>query len=187
MYRLSVRDFDTWLNQEIWTNYSIKEPRKYILYDFADELTRWMRKKGYRMDHRWGRTAVTNWIYRLSVRIKIGQSQPRTIVDSVIHRNLPEDLYRFHTVIGSASIQDFMSEWSLCEEFTTELPLGRAIQTELESLLWSYLDLETSEQGDLVVSLLEQEDSDGEFTTRRVDEYIQDAAEGFHGGVGYKV
>ena len=68
-------------------------------------------------------------------------------------------------------------------------------QSELEILLWSYLDLDESEQGAIVLEMLEQESSDsedhharrGRAVAARVDEYIQDAAEGYHGGVGYKV
>jgi hypothetical protein len=87
-----------------------------------------------------------------------------------------------------------MESWSLIEDFDTTLPLGQAVQSELEILLWSYLDLDESEQGMVVLEMLEQDSSDsedpirrGRAVTARVDEYIQDAAEGYHGGVGYKV
>jgi hypothetical protein len=193
-YRLSSRDFDVWFNQTIWINDYKQEARKYSIYDFADELTRWMRKKGYKMDSRWdtGRTVVANWLYRLSIRVKVG-AQPQlkcnAIIGSIIHRNYMEDLHRFNTVVGSTGIEEFMEMWSLNEEFSPELPLGQAVQNELESLLWSYLDLDESEQGAIVLELMEHDHSDEEGvpTARRVDDYIQDAAEGYHGGAGYKV
>lgn len=193
-YRLSSRDFDAWFNQEIWINHSAKDARKYAVYRFADELTSWMKKSGYTMDHRWntGRTVVANWLYRLSVRIKVGHQaclRTRAIIGGIIHRNLVEDQDRFHSVIGSAGIQKFMSKWSLNEDFDTSMPLGQTIQNELEIFLWSYLDLDESAQGNIVLELIEQDhsDSEGAPVARRVDEYIQDAAEGYHGGVGYKV
>ena len=193
-YRLSSRDFDIWFNQTIWVNDCKKEARKYSVYDFAEELTRWMRAKGYKMDSRWdtGRTVVANWLYRLSIRVKVGaQAQLRcsAIVGAIHHRNFNEDLHRFHTVIGSTGIEEFMEQWSLIEDFDPTLPLGQTVRTELESLLWSYLDLDESEQGAIVLELMEQDHSDEEGvpTARRVDDYIQDAAEGYHGGVGYKV
>lgn len=199
-YHLSSYDFAIWLNQEIWINGAEKEPRKYCLYEFADALTKFMKSHGYRMDIRWGtgRTVITNWLYRLSVRVKVGeqrQLRPSVIAGEIHHRCLPEDFDRFHCVVGSIEIMNFMEAWSLIEDFDTSLPLGQAVQSELEILLWSYLDLDESEQGAIVLEMLEQESSDsedhharrGRAVAARVDEYIQDAAEGYHGGVGYKV
>ncbi len=175
-------------------DHSTKEARKYTIYEFAEDLTHWMKKNGYTMDRRWytGRTVVANWLYRLSIRVMVGKQpclRTHAITGEIIHRNFIEDQHRFYNVIGSAGIQHFMSKWSLHEDFDTTMPLGQVIQNELESLLWSYLDLDESAQGNIVLELIENDHSDGEGApvTRRVDEYIQDAAEGYHGGVGYKV
>ena len=184
-YRLSSRDFDVWMNQLIWVRDDAKEERKHYIYQLARQLTAWMKSYGYMMDSRWhdGRTVVANWLYRICVRTKFGAQkhlEPSAIVGEICHRNQTEDMVRFNMTIGAQGIEEFLESWKMVEDLDPECPMGQAVQSELEMLLWSYLDFDSEE---------ESADEATEVIQRgaKVDEYLQDAAEGFHGGKGSKV
>jgi hypothetical protein len=184
-YRLSSSDFDVWMNQRIWIRNDAKEVRKHYIYEMAHQLTAWMKSYGYTMDSRWhnGRTVLANWLYRICVRTKVGaqkQLNSSNIIGEIYHSNQTEDMVRFNMTIGAQGIEEFLEDWKMVEDLDPECPMGQAVQSELEMLLWSYLDFDCDE---------ESGDEATEVTQRgaKVDEYLQDAAEGFHGGKGSKV
>jgi hypothetical protein len=144
-----------------------------------------MKQNGYTMDSRWhdGRTVVANWLYRICVRTKVGAHkdlESSAIIGEIYHRNQTEDMARYYATIGSQGIEEFLEGWALVEDLDPETPMGQAVQTELEMLLWSYLDFDSEE---------ESSEETGDTLPRgvKVDEYLQDAAEGYHGGRGSKV
>ena len=67
-------------------------------------------------------------------------------------------------------------------------PSGTRVFCEIGTFLYTFLDLDSSKLGRKIERILEkanETDSDTEYD--KVDTYIQDANEGWHGGRGQKV
>jgi hypothetical protein len=192
-YCASKNDFACWLNQYVWVDGDEKAMRRDYIVDVAEDLTEWMAKKGYVMDHRWkrGHMAVARWLYALSVR-EIAQKAHNAPVTypEVLHRSWEEDFHHYYSIINSAAIEEFFSRWEFVEDFDKDMPLGLRIRQEFQQFLYVYLNLDSSKQGKIVERRLEQDvdsDSDGggggrEHRGNKKDSYLQDIDEGFHSG-----
>jgi hypothetical protein len=187
-------DYHRWLSQFVWTNGITKEVRGDVLPEFAESLTRWMNKKGYEMDSRWHLNKyriVSTWLYAIHVKEVAGRSVLRPLqYPPIQHRNTREDYDQFNHVISSSDYTDFLESWGLHEDFDLESPVGQRTLLELPTLVWTFIDLEVSKQGQLIASYWGDSDSDDERYTSRnkgTDVYLEEAREGFHGGRGSKV
>jgi len=95
------------------------------------------------------------------------------------HRNLREDKNQFQDIITDDLITSFMARWKHIPDFNNDTKYGRLVWEELKDLLWAYVDLDESPQGRLVSSWFEASDSESEDV--KGDNYLHDAAAGFHG------
>ena len=184
-----MSDFQLWLNQTVWVSNTEKVKRRVYIPSFAEDITAFMKKKGYQMDYRWklGHMAVARWLYAVhvnSVRPAKSIHYPQTI-----HRDWEEDKFQFYHIIGFDDLCDLLRRWQFNEDLDMESRVGNRTLQEFHRFLWGYIDLESSKQGDIVATRLEDSDSDSEngWPRRRVDAYIQDSTEGYHGGAWAKV
>ncbi len=136
--------------------------------------------------------AVARWLYAIHVSCVRGSSS--ITYPPILHRDWIEDNDQFYHVIEINDIQELLHRWGLAEDLDTESVVGQRTLYEFHQLLWTYIDLESSKQGILVATRLEESDSESEGwvgqrgqVKRRADTYIQDATEGYHGGGWAKV
>lgn len=186
---MRTSDFQIWLSQPVYVNHVTQMPRRRILPVFVDELMDMLRAKGYIMCEEWrsGHLIVAQWLYR------IHQNRDKLVYPRPYHRAWPEDYAEFQHVLDSEVIGEFMESWGLCEDFDPDTRLGQRVLHELQLLLYPYLDLEESRNGQIVADALSESDSESEDgrrarpAVRKVDNYIADAQEGYHGGNWSKV
>lgn len=202
-YYPTSSDFQVWLDQLIWVTDNSKLTRREVYPGLAEEITGFLRSRGYVMDHSWGRghRAFARWVYQLHCRF-LSDDKERTIhVPDVLHRNLPEDYDQFHHTISSDDVMDLMEHWRHVEDFDPESPLSQEILVELSDFLYRWLDLDASKQGKKIAKLFDESesDSDGGWPKKKkpgkrqgggkkpVDIYLVEATQGMHGGKGWKV
>jgi len=183
-------DFNSWLNQYVWLSNDMVKRRDYIPA-FAESLVSFASKKGYAMDSRWnrGHLVVAKWLYAIHKQEYTYNSQGYLSYPEIGHRAWQEDEYQFYHVISLEDIQSFMEGWD-CDDMCLETRVGNRVLNEIHSLLWTYIDLDISKQGDIVLARLEDSDSDNDGWERRgqrIDQYLQDANDGYHGGRWAKV
>ena len=194
----TTNDFQLWLSQKVWVSATEKATRRSYIPEFAEDITSFMKVKGYQMDSRWrrGHMAVARWLYAIHVNIVRGSvSSSRGLsYPPIFHRDWVEDNDQFYHVIEFNDIQELLNRWHLNEDLDTESVVGQRTLYEFHQLLWTYIDLDSSNQGILVATRLEESDSESEGqmvqrgqAKRRADTYIQDATEGYHGGGWAKV
>ena len=186
----TTNNLQLWLNQYVWVGNETIKRRDYIP-DFAEALTAFAAKKGYTMDVRWkkGHLVVAKWLHSIHRQEYCYNSQGNLVYPEVGHRSWQEDDYQFYHVLSREDVQQFMETWD-CEDMCLDTRVGNRVLNEIHSLLWTYVDLDTSKQGQVVLERLEDSDSDSdgwEWRKPRVDQYLQDANDGYHGGRWAKV
>jgi hypothetical protein len=162
IYRTTKTDFQDWLRQHIWIS-DEKCPRKTYIPDLYHSLTRMMKKKGYKMDHRWnhGPMVVARWLYGIHIHEVVRKRSYDPLgYPEIIHRNWEYDQDVFDLEIDSECIETFMSEWSDVEDMNTETRQGLRIQVELPTFLYTYVDIDYSPQGIKLAHLMESSDTD---------------------------
>lgn len=178
-----------------------KATRRSYIPEFAEDITSFMKAKGYQMDSRWrrGHMAVARWLYAIHVDAASASASSASsckgiFYPPILHRDWIEDNDQFYHSIELHNIQELLYRWRLNEDLDTESVVGQRTLYEFHQILWTYIDLESSKQGILVATRLEDSDSESEGQViqrgqakRRTDTYIQDAAEGYHGGGWAKV
>jgi hypothetical protein len=115
-----------------------------------------------------------------------------------MHRDMQEDSDYFGFVLNWDTIEKFMNNWKYVEDFDVDTRMGHRIWYELSTMIYLYLDLDNSKNGDYIRGLFENSDSysDGaeQGARRRIlmrndhnDVYLQEMQTGFHGGDWSKV
>lgn len=188
-YSASKKDFEDWLNTPVWISGNQKAIRREYIPAFAESLTFWAYKKGYKMSGRWkkGHLVCAKWLYAICVR-EVGKNKrwDPLYYREPCHRAYPEDRDQFDMTITSDAIADFLYSWRNNEDLSSESRIGQRVAIELEELLWTYVYINDSRQGFIVNNLLENQaenDSDSEYDhkgNKYVDQYLVDASEGWH-------
>lgn len=166
-YRVSKNDFHDWLHQRIWVSGNETAQRQTYIPALYDSLTHFMKKKGYVMDRRWNRgpRIVAKWLYAIHVHeIARKQSYRPLGYPEIEHRNWPEDKEVFDFHLDLEAIDEFMYSWRNNEDFDTSTRHGFRTQAELQTLLYTYADIDNSVQGRRLAAkfeVSESEDSDG--------------------------
>jgi len=194
MYQASAEDYRVWLDQTIWHNGLLRRARKHYIPAFADSLTEFLKRKGYTMHPRWGKGhgVVGRWLYRIAVCV-YARNTPNAPIQYEFPGSetaRPEDIDQFYHVIPTGDIQSALERWTVVEDLDPQTDMGKRVWIELETLVWKYLDLETSRQTSEVDAFFYDSESEYEWQTNTkgyTDEYIQDSSEGYHGGRGSKV
>ena len=82
-----------------------------------------------------------------------------------------------------------MERWRLYEDFDHESRIGQRMIYELVDLLYPYIDMDGSKNGQRIAEILYETESDSESWKsghrgrgKKDDIYITDAREGYHGG-----
>lgn len=181
-------DFHLWLDQEVWTEGDEKMMRREYIPDFAEDLTIFMKSCGYTMDFRWkgGHYIVAKWMYMIHVQEFVTKKHRGKIeYADIIHRDWPDDYLEYTNALSFDKIANFMEGWQLYEDFDYDTCVGQRVLHELEDLLYPFIDMERSKNGQLVAN---DSDSDNEKNYKNKDDiYIMEAREGIHGGRGSKV
>lgn len=190
-YGANARSFERWLKQPVWVA-DHKEKRGMVLRDFHNSLTHFMKKNGYVMDSRWHNTKtnpLTNWMYRIWLEEHFRFNRNKEVyVPPPMHRDTEEDYDYFNCKINLDMIGEFMKEWSLAEDFDSELSrLAYRMEYELHEFLYSFIDLERSKHGRAIARIWDDSGSDSDDNTKYRDVYLRDASDGYHGGRGSKV
>jgi len=186
--------FHDWLDQYVWVGNIMMKRREYIP-DFAEALADFASAKGYTMDSSWkkGHLVVAKWLHAIHCQEYLYESQGKLAYPVKQKHAQLEDEDQFYHVITLDDVNAFMSEWEMCGDMSSDTRTGNRVLNEIHSLLWAYVDLDNSKQGDIVLARLEDSESDSEggwgrpSGSGRVDQYIQDASEGYHGGRWAKV
>jgi hypothetical protein len=203
-YRSSGSDFQIWLDQPIWVTDNTKQTRREVYPGIAEDITAWMRRKGYVMDNRWarGHKKLAQWVYAFACD-EIREEKKGIAYPPILHRDCQEDYDQFHHVCDFFEIQELFDGLKTVEDFDSELPLGNTLLHNFADLLYTFLDLQASKQGRLIAQLYEDSDSSSESEWGRGDRrkgrkrqgngrkvedvYLQEARQGMHGGRGSKV
>jgi len=196
-------NFNLWLSQPVWVNSLVTIPRRAMIPVFAEELMQFLRKKGYVMSHEWraGHMVVARWLYIIQKDELVRKHYDNKVAyPTPFHRNWPEDYDEFQYILDTETLRGFTDSWTHCEDFDPETRIGQRVINELQHLIYPYLDLDASRNGMRVASALADSDSDSDGGARRskarmrgsgsgskVDNYIADAQEGYHGGNWSKV
>jgi hypothetical protein len=194
---VTMRNFDLWLDEEVWVSNSEKGTRREYIPFFADALTLFMKQKGYKMCAEWGKghRIVARWMYIIHRDELIYKAHDKKIkYPNSYHRDWEEDFDEYQHIITHDTISTFMKNWELYEDFDPNTRVGQRVLHEIQQLLYPYLNLVISRNGIRIADLLYDSDSDAESwrsggKPRRnaADIYIKEAQEGIHGGRGSKV
>jgi hypothetical protein len=167
-YSPSHKDYIEWCEQKVWVTGLTKEERYKWIPDFTTDVTRWMSKRGYKMHDTWNAKAVAKWLYAIQV-----QEFARKNVNGPIsypdcrHRDWPEDRDIYECEVTLSDLETFMYRWRNVEDFDMSTRSGQRVLSELHTLLYTYLDLETSKHGIKIARILQEaendSDSDGDF------------------------
>lgn len=192
-YRASGSDFQIWLDQPIWVTDNSKLTRREIYPAVAEELTAWLKLKGYTMSNRWGKghKVLAQWSYALACDF-IRENKKGIVYPSQSHRNTREDYDQFDHICGFFDFQDLFEKWRTIEDFDPELPFGNILLHNIADLAYCFVDLNLSKQGRRIAQMNDdsESDSDGSWTRkkrRHEDVYLLEARQGMHGGKGWKV
>lgn len=198
-YKISEKDFQLWLDESVWVCDNKKGTRRDYIPYFADALTDWMHFIGYKMDDRWakGHRVVAKWLYAIQVLeiAKRDYGAPLAYPE-IIHRDWSEDRDTYNINIDYTMVEEFMESWKTIEDLDPETRWGQRVVLEMQTLLWHYIDLDTSKIGIKLAEKLITSDSDsdsggsrrGSGRRRKPDDiYLQEAREGLHGGRWSKV
>jgi len=168
------RNFQLWLAQQFPVSYSDTLERKVYLPVFADALTALLHGRGYRMDSRWNPLAVARWIYKIHC-----DNALRSPV--ILHRNMAEDKDEYLDTITDELLREFLESWKHIPDFNSDTRLGRTLCNELQTFLWTYIDVDDSPRGEAVAHWMEGSDTESDNGSGgKVDVYIQDVDAGWH-------
>jgi len=183
-------EYRQWLYEEIWSFGAEREQRRYIIIDFFESLTNFMKKNGYVMDSRWKWKQLAFWMFRLHVQEKVRlQFNKPVYLPEIIHRNTEEDYDYYETYMTSEIIDNFLEPWEELADMNVDTRVGYRLRYGLAEFLYIFVNLENSKSGRLVARRCEDSGSDSEYDSgnKNSDSYLQDARDGYHGGRGYKV
>lgn len=197
------RDFQLWLDQNIWITDDTKGMRRKYIPAFAEYLTRILKRLGFTMCPQWGKghRIVARWMYiimRDEVHQPLNYTKP-DIYPQPFHRDWPEDLDEFHHVFTYDEVTKIFETCNSCEDFDIETRVGQRYLNELQYLLYPYIDMDISKAGIRVANALEESESDADTwksgrgrgghggSMRSKDVYLEEIHEGYHGGKGFKV
>lgn len=197
-YRATNSDYQIWLSQEIWSGADTRDIRGEVIRNFTQDLTAWLDKLGYKMNTTWGFRAVSNWLYSLAVVEQASiNSRRRVKYPEPMHRNMEEDYDYFSFLLDWETVEKFMEYYKYVDDFDIDTKMGRRVWFELTSMIYPYLDLDSSKNGHYIRELFESSDSDSDGAEHGVrrevrkqetnDVYLQEMQHGFHGGDWSKV
>jgi hypothetical protein len=181
-----ANDFRVWLNQEVWGFGDESIGRREAIYRFTESLTSWMKILGYNMSPQWGSKVVARWMYTIHVDIFIrNRFRYPVAYREALHRNWPEDLREFHYILDYDTISKFMEYWKSYSDFDQETHVGQMMFQELPNIVYPFIDMENSYNGQKVYNALYDSESDSDDSRRGskrggVDAYIADMGDGFH-------
>jgi len=177
---LNKDDFNLWLDQEVWVTGNSKTLRREYIPHFAEEVRGFMKGCGYTMDHRWqkGELILAKWMYRIHFQERV---KGFDIHYRAFHRNWVEDHDEFLHIMSADRVSSFMERWRLYEDFDPESHIGQRIIHEITSLLYIYIDMEASSVGRRIAEFLEEGSESESDDKGRVDIYISDSRQGYHG------
>lgn len=200
MHPISRKDFQLWLDQEVWVSGCTKALRRDWIPAFVEELTRRMNRLGYRMNANWrqGELVFAKWLYLVhcSSRTQPWETDNRLrnyYANMKEHRDWPEDRDRFSAIVTLDTLEQLLDVYREIEDLSQELPLGQLMLSELPYFLYTWVDLDRSKQGDIVARMFGDTTSDSDDekwhpASKKADDiYLEEAKQGFHGGRGSKV
>lgn len=184
-------DYKVWLDQYVWVCDNRKEMRRNYLGEFQEELTKWMKKKGYEMDKEWNnKRIISKWLYAIHVVELVKKERVGGLeYPYPNHRNWPEDRDTYEVYVRSDDIEEFLLTWRTNEDFDPETRVGQRVREEILELIYIYLDLDSSKHGKKIARIMAN-DSDDEYDEDKQGEkdvYLVEAQEGWHGGGWQKV
>lgn len=202
--RISESDFQLWLDQEVWVSDCTTETRREWIPCFAEALTEWMEKNGYKMASEWkkGHRVVAYWLYVTHcVSLSTPEDNDRRLLKYYkyynTHRNWPHDKDYFQSTVTINEIEDFLEVWKTVDMLDTSVPLGQMILLEFQDFLYTWIDPDRSKRGEMVARWFGEsssESDDASPTLRSLgrkkqdtDIYLLEARQGLHGGRGSKV
>ncbi len=183
-YKSSPRDFKEWLHERVWINGCERCPRSMYIPAFADELTNWCKRKGYVMDGRWkkGHLVVARWMYALHVQVVARRNRYGEVgYPEIRHRDWPEDKDVFDINIDQEAVEEFFDTWREAEDFDMKTDIGLRTVCELPTLLWHYVDLDSSYHGRKMARILETDSEEESEEEDFRNDYMSDLTNGLHG------
>ncbi len=181
-YTPSVNDYNRWLQANVWVTGNEKASRNNYIPSFTQSLTNWMKKRGYRMSGMFTSKAVARWLYAIQVQEVARRNHWGPIYYPVpYHRDWEEDWDTFDMEVSQESCEEFLESWRNNEDLQFDMPSGDRVRVELQTLLYTYVDLESSKHGMKIARLLaDSDDVENSDDENEMDSYLRDAQEGFH-------
>ena len=181
---LNKDDFNLWLDQEVWVRGDYTILRREYIPHFAEEVRQFMKDCGYTMDHRWkkGELILAKWMYRIHFQECVkGDYGGEIHYPPAFHRDWVEDHDEFLHIMSADRVSSFMERWRLYQDFDPDSRIGQRMIHEITSLLYIYIDMEASMAGRRIAELLEEGSESESDDKGRVDIYISDSRQGYHG------
>lgn len=175
------KNFHLWLDQPVYIS-GVQTARRNYIPCFADYITNFVMTLGYNFIPKWkkGHLCVARWLYKMNIRCIKHIITPFPY-DDIPHRDWDLDYYNYYDVFDYDTITSIENAWKHVDDLNIETDLGSDVMNELRNFIWHYIDLETSPQGRLIANLVEGSDSETDEHGEKLDRYIQDMGEGYHG------
>ncbi len=200
IYKPSSTDFDKWIQEKVWINGNTKMSRREWLEILVEDTEQWIQNHGYKMNYMWNLKAVATWLYAVQVIAKASSfpNSLRVRYPDPEHRDWEEDYDYFHMFVTYSEISQFLSFWKYSDDLDPTTRWGQRAIHEFGQLLYTFLDLDISENGKKIAKFMESSssDSDSEIKPKKhgriekpetTDTYLQEMKEGSHGGSWSKV
>ena len=180
-YTPTVSDYKRWLNARVWVTGNQKACRKDYIPSFTQSLKVWMKKRGYTMSGSFTPLSVAKWLYAIQIQEVARKNYMGPVYyPEPYHRDWEEDWDTFDMEVSQESCEEFLESYRNFEDFQFNMPSGERVKVEIQTLLYTYVDLESSKHGMRIARLLSEsdgEESDGE---NEMDSYIRDIQEGYY-------
>jgi hypothetical protein len=191
IYRPSTLDFDRWVNEYVWSNDNTRMKRYECISFFTEDVRKWIESYGYVLHNSFTMKAVAHWLYAVAITGKASDflSPQRIRYPIPDHRDWQEDHDYFHFTVTQSEIDTFLLNWRFADDFLQDTRMGQKASLELANLLYTYVNLDASENGRKIAEWMEgnSSESDSEPAKRGSrkdpsDIYLQEMNEGNHGG-----
>jgi hypothetical protein len=180
-YTPSKYDYVRWLTAKVWVTGNEKACRKDWIPSFTESVKVWMKSRGYTMNGQFTPKAVAKWLYAIQVQEVARKKYLGPIYyPEITHRDWEEDWDTFDMEVSQENCEIFLEGWRNNSDLESDTPSGERVRVELQTLLYTYVDLESSKHGKRIAALLADSDSEDSDYENETDIYLREAMEGYH-------
>ena len=157
--------FADWLKQRAYVGRGHHEGtiEEAILYFFYEGLNPFIKQSGYSWSNKEDSVIARKFLY-LCYMIHTTPHDNDLILPEPKHRNLPYDRDTFEFTIDTFIFNDFLSEWSFCDEVC-----GTRFDHLIKEFCYIWLDVESGSPGKMTQRILDAEAEENELSAQEYD------------------